>query len=293
MSSLPSCLNRCRLAALAVTLVALAGCGGGGGDGPAVQNLSASNVRYANNMVVSVSGRSLDQGIELTVDGPCSSVTVLGAISESAAQFSCLVTGPGLLIPRVRQAGGGKELASVQLSVPTPQVTMTVTDGKQTGTIVVELDPVAAPRTAAQFMLYALDGFYKDMIFHRVQPSTAILGGGYVAGQNNAVSGKATTRNPIPLEVTGLKNLRGTLAMYREGGPDTANSMFFINTVDNPRFDRGSAETPEGYAVFGRVVKGLDIVDIIAAVPVRWDLNLNVNDVPVTPVKISAISQTR
>lgn len=280
-----------RVASL-LAAVLLTACGGGG-DGPAVQNLTASNVRYANTMVVSVSGRSLDKGIELTVDGPCRNISALGAATDSAAQFSCLITSTGPLIPRVREAGGGKELASVQLHVPAPQVTMTVTDGKQTGTIVLELDPVAAPFSAAQFILYALDGFYKDTLFHRVRPDMAILGGGYVAGLNNAVSTKQTTRNPIALETTGLKNLRGTVAMYRDGGRDSANSMFFINTVDNQRFDVGSTETPEGYAVFGKVVSGLDIVDIIAAVPVRWDLNLNVNDVPVTPVKISAISQTR
>lgn len=273
-------------------LALLSGCGGGGGGGTSVQNLTATNVRYGGAMIITVSGRGLDQGIELTVDGPCINVTAIGTITDTTAQYTCAVAGVGRLTPRVREAGGD-ELASVRVDVPLPRVSMTVTDGTRSGSVVVELDPVAAPRTVGQFMAYVSSGFYKDTVFHRVRPDAAILGGGFVSEADGVYSVKLTTRNPIAMEATGLKNVRGALAMFREGDRDSANSMFLINTVDNPRFDAGSTETPEGYAVFGRVVQGLDIVDIVAAVPVRPDLNLNVLDVPVTPVKISAIAQTR
>ncbi len=128
------------------------------------------------------------------------------------------------------------------------------------GDIVVELDASKAPKSVANFVEYVKAGHYNGTVFHRVIDSFMIQGGGMAADLR-----EKPTRAPIPLEAgNGLSNLRGTLAMARTGAPDSATSQFFINVVDNPRLDTAGG----GYAVFGKVVDGMDVVDKIRLVPV-------------------------
>ena len=128
------------------------------------------------------------------------------------------------------------------------------------GVIEIELDEEAAPRTARNFIRYVEDGFFDGTIFHRVISGFMIQGGGFTS--NNT---QKDTRDPIPLESdNGLKNLRGTIAMARTSDPNSATSQFFINLVDNSFLNYGSGQ--DGYAVFGRVVSGMDVVDDIASV---------------------------
>jgi cyclophilin family peptidyl-prolyl cis-trans isomerase len=128
------------------------------------------------------------------------------------------------------------------------------------GVIKLELDAERAPMTVANFVQYVGDGFYDGTVFHRVIPGFMIQGGGYAPDG----SGKPT-REPIELEsANGLKNLRGTIAMARTMVTDSATSQFFINLVDNDFLDRAPGN--EGYAVFGRVLEGMDVVNAIAAV---------------------------
>lgn len=129
------------------------------------------------------------------------------------------------------------------------------------GEFVIELLPEAAPATVANFRQYAAEGFYDGTLFHRVIPNFVIQGGGMLPG----LIGKET-RPPVPSEaLNGLKNLRGTVAMARAGDPNSATSQFFVNLADNSMLD-GTLSAP-GYAVFGVVVEGLDVVDAIGAVP--------------------------
>jgi cyclophilin family peptidyl-prolyl cis-trans isomerase len=128
------------------------------------------------------------------------------------------------------------------------------------GIIKLELDAERAPVTVANFVQYVEDGFYDGTVFHRVIPGFMIQGGGYAPDG----SGKPT-REPIELEsANGLKNLRGTIAMARTMVADSATSQFFINLEDNDFLDHSTGF--DGYAVFGRVVEGMDVVDAIAAV---------------------------
>jgi cyclophilin family peptidyl-prolyl cis-trans isomerase len=129
------------------------------------------------------------------------------------------------------------------------------------GTFVVQLDRQRAPLTVSNFLHYVNTGFYNGTIFHRVVPGFVIQGGGFTTAN---VEKKTTA--PIPNESgNGLSNLRGTIAMAREDDPHSATAQFYINLVDNrkldPRPDRW------GYAVFGQVVQGMDVVDKIAATP--------------------------
>lgn len=132
------------------------------------------------------------------------------------------------------------------------------------GTITIELDAVAAPKTVENFLAYVDSGFFDGTIFHRVIPGFMVQGGGFTADMK-----KKDTRAAIQNEAdNGLKNSRGTLAMARTGDPHSATAQFFINTVDND-FLNHVAKNPQGwgYAVFGRVVDGLDVVDAIVAAP--------------------------
>ena len=131
------------------------------------------------------------------------------------------------------------------------------------GTITLELDDAKAPETVANFVQYAKDGHYDGTIFHRVIDGFMIQGGGFTKDMN-----QKETREPIRNEaMNGLKNLRGTIAMARTMVVDSATSQFFINLVDNAFLDFQNP-TPQGfgYAVFGKVVDGMDVVDQIAKV---------------------------
>jgi len=132
------------------------------------------------------------------------------------------------------------------------------------GDIVIQLDAEKAPKTVANFVQYVKDGHYDGLIFHRVMGGFMIQGGGYDADMK-----EKPTRASIPLESrNGLSNQRGTVAMARTSVPDSASSQFFINVVDNPRLDAANSPDGNGYAVFGKVVSGMDVVDKIREVPV-------------------------
>lgn len=148
------------------------------------------------------------------------------------------------------------------------------------GDIVVELEADKTPRTAANFLQYVRSGHYNGTVFHRVIEDFMIQGGGYRADLS-----QKPTRAAIALESdTGLSNLRGTLAMARTADPDSATAQFFINVVDNPFLDKANARDGHGYAVFARVIEGMDVVDKIKAVPTR-ESGPHPN-LPVTPVTI-------
>ena len=134
------------------------------------------------------------------------------------------------------------------------------------GDIVIELYEDDAPTTTANFLAYVDQGFYDGddglgaTVVHRVVPDFVVQGGGYTAGGT-----QKTTLAPIPLELdANLSNVRGTVAMARTTVPDSATSQWFVNLVDNPALDRDGGNG--GYAVFGEVVVGMDVVDAIAAV---------------------------
>ena len=131
------------------------------------------------------------------------------------------------------------------------------------GTITLELDEAKAPVKVANFAQYAKDGFYDGTIFHRVIDGFMIQGGGFTKDMNQKET-RAAIRNEA---MNGLKNVRGTIAMARTSVVDSATSQFFINLVDNDFLDFQNP-TPQGfgYAVFGRVTDGMDVVDAIAKV---------------------------
>ena len=156
------------------------------------------------------------------------------------------------------------------------QVTMATT----LGTIVLELDGEKAPITVDNFLQYVDEGFYDGTIFHRVVGNFVIQGGGFDEHLN-----RKTTRNPIQNEAdNGLSNKAYTIAMARTSDPHSATSQFFINLKDNQGLDKNA--DGDGYAVFGRVIEGADVVDAIGAVPT------GPGDIPVEPVVINNAART-
>ena len=134
------------------------------------------------------------------------------------------------------------------------------------GEITLELDAAAAPKSVENFLAYARDGHYNGTLFHRVVPGLLVQGGAFTSDLQQKPS-----RAPVPNEAgNGLSNRRGTVAAARDRGvSDSATAQFFINLADNPHFDRqdGDSAYTAGYAVFGRVLQGLEVLDRIAALP--------------------------
>ena len=163
------------------------------------------------------------------------------------------------------------------------QAADTVTVRMQTsqGEIVLELDPGKAPVTVKNFVEYANAGFYDGTVFHRVIPGFMIQGGGFEPGMV-----KKQTRAPIKNESrNGLHNTVGTIAMARTRNPDSATAQFFINTNNNAALDYPSQG---GYCVFGKVVKGMDVVKAIEATP-RGKRGMY-GDVPVEDIIIEKVT---
>lgn len=133
------------------------------------------------------------------------------------------------------------------------------------GEITIELDEEKAPETVKNFLGYVKDGFFDKTVFHRVIEGFMIQGGGFALKEDGTIEQKET-KDPIQNEAkNGLKNARGTIAMARTGDPHSATAQFFINHADNSNLDYPSFDG-WGYAVFGKVVGGLDVVDKIAGV---------------------------
>ena len=153
------------------------------------------------------------------------------------------------------------------------------------GIFTVELDATAAPVSSENFLHYVDDGHFDATVFHRVIPGFMIQGGGFAADMS-----QKPTRRPIANEArNGLKNRRGTLAMARTNDINSASAQFFVNLADNDFLDNSPGNF--GYAVFGRVVDGMDVIDKIAAV--KTGRRAGHDDVPVEPVLVTTARRVK
>jgi peptidyl-prolyl cis-trans isomerase A (cyclophilin A) len=205
-------------------------------------------------------------------------ISVASLFSAQAFAQTAGSTKPAVTASTTTPAAAATE---VKAPVVKPQVKFTTSMGE----FVIELEPERAPKTVENFLKYVNVGQYKDTIFHRVIPGFMVQGGGYTKDL-----GYKTTFDPIENEgaITGLSNLRGTVAMARLDDPHSASSQFFINTVDNKFLNYSGTDSSRswGYAVFGRVVSGMDVVDKIRAVKTD-SLTPNFADKPVESVLIT------
>jgi cyclophilin family peptidyl-prolyl cis-trans isomerase len=250
--------------------------------------MAATPAQYGRAGVWTVSGLNLDKGISFVVaSGSCENIAEISGGTAYQRQFSCRPTSLGELIGQVNELGG-RRLSSLRVIIPVPVVQLSTSQGS----ISLELDPIKAPLTVNNFLNYVNSNFYNNTIFHRVIADFVIQGGGFVPGTPNPVA-KTPTQPPIALESNnGLSNLRGTLAMARTAEPSSATSQFYINVVDNPSLDYKSEQEP-GYAVFGKVTSGLEVVDAISVVPTRAVPSLGLTHLPVTNVVVTTARQVR
>ena len=200
------------------------------------------------------------------------------------------LAGPG--DPDARQASGQKVVNAPPLQPPAlepapgnPVVVVSTTRGDLT----IELFKDRAPVSVDNFLQYARDGFYDGTIFHRVVPNFMIQGGGFLPSL-----AEKPTRPPIQNEATnGLKNVRGTVAMARRQPLRSATSQFYINVADNRMLDHAGYNPMDfGYAVFGRVLAGMEVADAIAGVPTTTTRD-GMENVPVEPVVITSVRVKR
>lgn len=200
------------------------------------------------------------------------------------------------LLPTLLIAGAAAAQAPAAPQ-PTPAPAATVAEAAPTpaprvlmrtslGDITIELAPDKAPKSVENFLAYVQAKFYDGTVFHRVIDNFMVQGGGFGADLK-----QKPTRPPVANEAdNGLSNVRGTLAMARTNDPNSATAQFFINVVDNTRLDHVSKENgfTWGYAVFGKVVSGMEVVDQIKATPTGPGGPFP-RDVPVTPVVIQSV----
>jgi peptidyl-prolyl cis-trans isomerase A (cyclophilin A) len=185
-----------------------------------------------------------------------------------------------------RRAILGFTLSLLISNAATAQAATTVKFQTSAGDFVVEVYPDKAPKTVENFLQYVKDKQYDGTIFHRVMDNFMVQGGGF-----NPDMKEKQTRPAIPLEANnGLKNDRGTIAMARTSNPNSATAQFFINVVNN---DGLNAPKPDGYgyAVFGKVVTGMEVIDKIRATPTG---NKGMfQNVPLTPIVINSVTLTK
>ncbi|UUO22707.1 peptidyl-prolyl cis-trans isomerase [Colwellia sp. M166] len=147
------------------------------------------------------------------------------------------------------------------------------------GIIIVELDRVRAPITVDNFLTYVVTGEYNNTIFHRVVAEFIVQGGGY--SQDFVL--KKVSEDIINESGNGLKNESGTIAMAKENRPHTANRQFFFNVADNTNLDPGRRW---GYAVFGSVIEGQEVIDAMALVKTDYNEEMAWEDVPIEPIML-------
>ena len=293
----------------------LAACGGGSsGDSaasttvapktPTVTDIQADRLSYRQLTQFKVTGTALDTSVT-AIARNCTGLVAVAPSSGAGTPASttelnwrCTPTATGTAAVELQIKGAGTSVLKTQtFAVPDPQVTLATS----VGSLVVELNPTLAPVTVDNFLQYVRTDFYTNTLFHRVIGSFIAQAGWLVpaTGPTGALLSTATAipvlqagaGAAIALESNkGLANLRGTIAMARTPDPNSATSQFFFNLVDNPGLNYVSDAQP-GYAVFGRVVQGLAVMDAIGSVPTA--LRFGQSDFPVNDVLVQSAAQTK
>ena len=258
----------------------LTGCGASGDFSPVVTGVKVQTAQYGKLATIYIGGKELRSSLNIDTAGACINPTFAINSTTETLVLNCVVSKTGNF-PLVVQSAEGVAIYSTTLNIPMPQVALITSKGS----ITLELDPMVAPLSTNNFLSYVSKGFYKNTLFHRVIPNFVIQGGGYTTSMAKMTGQSAA----IELETNkGLSNLRGTLAMARTNLANSATTEFYINLVDNLSLDYKNAASP-GYAVFGKVVLGMDVVDAIAAE--RTGIAGGFSDVPLSDIMLNLALQ--
>ena len=262
-------------------LISLQACGSGANTPLPDPNVQAQNLFYGVQAKFFVGVSELNQGLTFSASN-CDTLSQVASSTPTYQSFACTVKGTGPLDFMAKDAQG-RVLLTKTFTVPLPQVSMVTSQG----TVLLELNPNAAPLSVNNFLQYVSDGFYAGTIFHRVIPGFVVQAGGFTTG--------LVPKNPsypsIPLESqNGLLNTMGTLAMARTSDPNSATSQFFVNLVDNSFLNYKDASNP-GYVVFGTVVSGMDVINAIGTS--KTGTVNSYTDVPVSDITITSMTRIK
>jgi cyclophilin family peptidyl-prolyl cis-trans isomerase len=268
-------------AALLLTTL-LTACGGSTGFPPVITAVKPQSLSYGRTATIYLGGKDLRSSLVVESNGGCTNPSFGSSSSTDTLVLNCLVTVVGDL-PLTIKSATGEVIYTTTLSVPKPQVSIITNKGSFT----LELDLATAPISVKNFLAYVRGGYYSNTLFHRVIPGFVAQAGGYTTG----LVRKPGQLDAIELESNkGLSNARATVAMARTNVFNSATSEFYVNLVDNTFLDYKNAANP-GYAVFGTVVQGMDVVDAIAAEPTG--VFNGSPDVPLTDITITMAIQSK
>jgi cyclophilin family peptidyl-prolyl cis-trans isomerase len=259
--------------ALSLMTTALVACGGT--SAPFPPSIQSTSLSYGKQATFYVGVTTLNPGTTFSASN-CSTLQSVTSTVANTLAYRCTISAAGALVFTGTDSNG-KTIATQSFNVPYPQVLIATSAGN----FVVELNPNKAPLSSDNFLRYVDAGFYKDTLFHRVIANFVVQAGGFTTGPIP----KTPSYDAIALESqNGLSNLRGSLAMARTADVNSATSQFYINVKDNTSLDYVSASQP-GYAVFGKVVNNISVIDQIAAVPTG--ISAGMADVPVSDILIT------
>jgi len=265
-----------------ITLLSLllVACSGGGQDpSPVVSEVQVDQLRYGQTSTFKLLGVNLKQDFQVSIT-QCMNLQVLPGGTDLEQHVSCRPNKVGTLevTPKTMQ---GVAMLVQAFEIPNPQVKMSTNFGD----LWIELNPDAAPVTVDNFLKYVNANFYNATVFHRLIPQFVIQGGWL----NSEMFEKPGASGSIVLESnSGLKNTRGSIAMARGSNPNSATTQFYFNLVDNPKLDYQNEGSP-GYAVFGKIVNGLGVLDIMTQISTASLYGLD--NVPTSNIRINSAVQ--
>jgi peptidyl-prolyl cis-trans isomerase A (cyclophilin A) len=276
-------LNKFNLFILSLCVMLLAGCGGSGSEpSVAVSDIQVNQLKYGQLSQFTLAGNFSDNEINVSTKN-CKGLALVAGGTTTSKSVTCTIgaAGTGVVIMEAKLADG-TVLKSISFDVPNPQVSLVT----NLGSMVVELNPTATPLSTDNFLQYVNSKFYDNTIIHRIVTTGIFVAqGGWLSPTPAVQPGQ---KSAIALEVNkGLSNLKGTIAMARSADLNSATSQYYFNLADNVALDTSNG----GYAVFGKVVSGSEVLDAMANVKTTTAFGLA--DFPASNVVVLSATQTK
>ena len=267
---------------VSITTLLLSACGGSSAPSVTVSGIQANQLKYGQAAQFTITGYSLDKDINISTQN-CKGLALVAGGTDSSKSVTCTISAVGVgAVSLEAKLADGTVLKSASFDVPNPQVSMVT----NLGTIVLELNPTAAPLSTDNYLQYVNSKFYDNTLIHRiVTASIFVAQGGWLTP---APAVQAGQKAAIALEVNkGLSNLKGTIAMARSSELNSATSQYYFNLADNVALDTSSG----GYAVFGKVVSGVEVLD--AMLNLKTITAYGLADFPASSVIVLTATQTK
>jgi len=267
---------------VSITTLLLSACGGSSAPSVTVSGIQANQLKYGQAAQFTITGYSLDKDINISTQN-CKGLALVAGGTDSSKSVTCTISAVGVgAVSLEAKLADGTVLKSASFDVPNPQVSMVT----NLGTMVVELNPTAAPLSTDNYLQYVNSKFYDNTIIHRIVTAGIFVAqGGWLTPAPAVQPGQKAA---IALEVNkGLSNLKGTIAMARSSELNSATSQYYFNLADNVALDTSSG----GYAVFGKVVSGIEVLDAMASVKTTTAYGLA--DFPASSVIVLTATQTK